>query len=127
MITVPKAPCISCPYRQDVPSGVWHNSEYSKLIGYDGETWEQPTLLFHCHTQPEMLCAGWVGCHDMDNNLAVRLHAREVDPAVYDYESPVPLFGSGSDAADHGRRARSPGSQAMSDKLEKLVERRKKI
>ena len=28
-------PCASCPYRCDVPSGVWHPDEYAKLEVYD--------------------------------------------------------------------------------------------
>ena len=69
--------------------------------------------LFHCHSQPENLCAGWVGCHDMDHNLAVRLQAADVDPAVFEYESPVPLFASGAEAAEHGKRdLEAPGPEA---------------
>jgi hypothetical protein len=28
-------PCESCPYRKDVPSGVWSEGEYRKLPQYD--------------------------------------------------------------------------------------------
>lgn len=61
-----------------------------------------------CHQQDGCLCAGWVGCHDMDESLAVRLGSAagtigEDDlNAIRDYESPVPLFGSGAEAAAHG-------------------------
>ena len=42
-----KSPCGSCPYRQDVPSGVWAASEYEKLPAYDApETFMQPPGLF---------------------------------------------------------------------------------
>lgn len=99
-----KAPCGSCPYRRDVPAGVWSADEYAKLPRYDGETFEQLKAgamgLFFCHQQDGKLCAGWVGCHDMHHALAVRLHP--VDPMVFDYESPVPLFASGAEAAAHG-------------------------
>ena len=37
-----KNPCGSCPYRKDVPSGVWAVSEYLKLVEYDRPTGEQP-------------------------------------------------------------------------------------
>lgn len=118
MITVRKHPCSSCPYRRDVPSGIWQASEYDKLPRFDGTIAEQAAVrafaLFHCHSAPAMLCAGWVGCHDMDDNLAVRLHSRDIDPAVYEYVSPVPLFASGAEAAEHGKRdLLAPGLEAV--------------
>lgn len=94
------APCGTCPYRRDVPAGLWDSSEYVKLPLYDGETWEQPTALFFCHQNDGHLCAGWVGCHDTHNLLSMRIH--QVHPSTFDYESPVPLFGSGAEAAAHG-------------------------
>jgi hypothetical protein len=33
-----KYPCPSCPYRKDVPSGVWAPEEYDKLPAYDNDT-----------------------------------------------------------------------------------------
>lgn len=115
--TVRKTPCVSCPYRRDVPSGVWAASEYEKLPLYDGTTTEQAIngayQLFECHQTDGNLCAGWVGCHDMDESLAMRMHHRQVDPAVYDYESPVSLFSSGAEAAEHGMRdIDNPGPDA---------------
>lgn len=107
-IHVRPRPCASCPYRRDVPSGVWAASEYEKLRGYDGTIDEQVMAgafgVFHCHQGNNEVCAGWAGCHDMDENLAIRLHGSLVDPAVFDYMSPVPLFSSGNEAADHGER-----------------------
>src|SRR3954470_1603415 len=103
-----KNPCGSCPYRQDVPAGVWAEEEYAKLPAYDEpETFMQPIGLFHCHQQDGRLCAGWVGCHDMEHNFALRVNARFLSPKVIDailgYQTKVPLFGSGQEAADHGR------------------------
>jgi len=117
-ITVRSRPCPSCPYRRDVPSGIWEESEYDKLARFDGDIPDQLAAeafrLFYCHSQPESLCAGWAGCHDMENNLAVRMHAADIDPAVYDYSSPVPLFASGADAAEHGKRDLGrPGPEAL--------------
>lgn len=117
-------PCSSCPYRRDVPSGIWDQAEYDKLPRFDGDVPDQieaeALSLFHCHSTPDYLCAGWVGCHDMENNLAVRLKSRRVDPEIYDYESPVPLFASGREAADHGMRdIQEPGSEAYA-KMMKL-------
>ena len=101
-------PCGSCPYRKDVPSGVWAEEEYDKLPPYDNDTPEQPFGLFFCHQQDGHLCAGWVGCHDMDHNLAIRLHAGNMSDedleALATYESPVPLFESGAQACEHGKR-----------------------
>ena len=95
-----KQPCGSCPYRRDVPSGLWSPEEYAKLPAYDGQTWEQPTSLFMCHQRDGCLCAGWLACHDTDHLLALRLHC--VDPSAFGYVSPVPVFGSGAEAAAHG-------------------------
>lgn len=103
-----KRPCGSCPYRKDVPSGVWDASEYMKLPGFDLPTFDQPQGVFLCHQQDGHLCAGWCGTHDMTQNLGLRLAAikgsltpEEVEE-VMDYVSPVPLFESGSEAAMHG-------------------------
>lgn len=99
-------PCTSCPYRRDVPSGVWETEEYDKLPDYDGDTSCQYTGVFMCHQADGYLCAGWVGHRDPYDLLALRLgvSARFVDPAVFDYRTDVPLFSSGAEAADHGRR-----------------------
>lgn len=99
-----KAPCGTCPYRLDVPAGIWSADEYLKLPRYDGDTGDQfmkgAVGLFFCHQNDGCLCAGWVGCHDTRHLAALRL--QRVHPATYDYESPVPLFGSGAEAAAHG-------------------------
>ena len=129
MLTVRKRPCPSCPYRLDVPSGIWAADEYAKLPLFDGETFEQAAAgafaPFSCHSSPELLCAGWVGTHDMAENLALRFAARRgIDPAVYDYVSPVPLFGSGAEAAAHGMRdLERPGADALraAAKLRRIV------
>lgn len=101
-----KNPCGSCPYRQDVPSGVWAAEEYEKLPEYDEDTGNQPVGLFLCHQQDGHLCAGWAGTHDMDNTLAMRLaHHRMAGEEIektYDYVCPVPLWSSGREARDHG-------------------------
>ena len=125
-------PCTTCPYRRDVPSGIWHPDEYAKLPGYDGDVPEQAGAgafgVFLCHQKDGHLCAGWVGCHDMANNLAVRMSHRDLDiDAVLGYVSPVPLFASGAEAAAHGmREIGSPGAGARSavDSLLRLRARR---
>lgn len=101
-------PCASCPYRRDVPSGVWAPEEYQRLPRYDAPTGEQPPGVFLCHQQDGRLCAGWVGCHDMDESLGLRLAAfngtldEATVEAVLDYETEVPLWETGQAAADHG-------------------------
>lgn len=125
MLTVRKRPCSTCPYRRDVPSGIWDRTEYEKLSAFDGDVPDQlangATRLFHCHQRDGNLCAGWVGCHDMTNNLAVRLHGADIDPAVYDYESPVPLFASGKEAAEHGMRDLAAPGEAAEKKIRQLL------
>lgn len=113
-------PCGSCPYRKDVASGIWHESEYQKLPLYDGETWQQSPALFHCHQRNGHLCAGWLGCHDQQHLLALRIHGNSVSQLAWEYHSPVELFSSGAEAAAHGMKdIPNPGQQAsrMIDKI----------
>lgn len=102
------APCKSCPYREDVPSGVWAELEYKKLPAYDGEIAEQAikgaTSLFLCHQRNNALCSGWLACHGPDNLLAMRLHYTRVDASAFDYTTKIPVFASGEQAAAHGMR-----------------------
>lgn len=118
-------PCLSCPYRRDVPSGLWDPSEYEKLPGYDGPIGEQSPGAFYCHQQDGKLCAGWVACHDMNESLALRLSAsiqdwpRDEVEAVLDYETDVPTFASGREAALHGLK----GVENPSPKACKLIDK----
>lgn len=123
-------PCASCPYRCDVPSGIWHAEEYQRLLAYDLPTGEQPHQLFLCHQtdaddEGSRLCAGWVGCHG-DELLALRLAtlraelSAEAAQAVISYESPVPLFADAAAAAAHGIAEisdPSPRALALIDKI----------
>lgn len=99
-------PCESCPYRQDVPSGVWAADEYAKLPAYDRPTTEQPPGVFLCHQQNGRACGGWAGCHDMEESLALRIASFDLPietlTAIRDYVSPVPLWPTGAAAASHG-------------------------
>lgn len=100
-----KTPCASCPYRKDVPSGVWHEEEYLKLELYDGETYEQQSIAtFYCHQGNGCVCSGWLAHRDPNELLAVRvgLARGHLDPSVMDYTSTVPLFETGAAAAAHG-------------------------
>jgi hypothetical protein len=124
---VMKAPCKSCPYRKDVPSGVWHEDEYDKLPTYDGEIIEQlvagGTGIFLCHQQDNNLCAGWLACHGSDNLLAMRMQGHLVKEEVWGYETNVPLWGSGQEACDHGKAdIDNPGAKA-SRVIDRLVDK----
>lgn len=122
-----KNPCGSCPYRKDVPPGVWSAEEYEKLPPYDGETFEQPIGMFLCHRQDGHLCAGWVATHDMQQSLSFRLAATfegvtdEWVDGILDYTTDVPLFDSGREAAAHGLSDMTIGSHN-----EKIIERVRK-
>lgn len=112
LLTAPAKPCGSCPYRRDVPSGIWHRHEYDKLPQYDGQTWEQSPALFLCHQRDGQLCSGWLACHGPQELLALRM-ARNVDPSVYDYQTDVPVFASGAAARKHGiKEIERPGTKA---------------
>src|SRR5215831_6970938 len=100
-------PCESCPYRLDVPAGVWVAAEYEKLPFYDEpQMWKQPVAAFYCHQQDGRLCAGWVACHMAQHHghvLAIRLmRTREDVSEIENYITDVPLFKSGTEAAIHG-------------------------
>lgn len=118
-------PCRSCPYRRDVPSGLWAHSEYEKLRDYDAPTAEQPWAVFGCHVSPDHLCHGWVAVHQNRGPapgmteghpydlLALRVWAIEHGPVVL-RESSVAFFASGNEAADHGQRdIEDPSPEAL--------------
>jgi hypothetical protein len=116
-LKAPPTPCGSCPYRRDVPSGIWEQHEYDKLPAYDGEILEQAMVgafgIFLCHQRDGCLCGGWLACHGPHNLLALRLD-RDVDEAVFDYETDVPVFSSGAEAWRHGMRdIVKPGPKAV--------------
>lgn len=101
-------PCESCPYRRDVPSGIWDASEYAKLPAYDAETFDQPHGLFQCHQKPAGAedarpCAGWVAVHGPDLlALRIAVTTNRLDRDVMEYTTDVPLWPTGKAAAEHG-------------------------
>lgn len=125
-----KNPCGSCPYRRDVPAGVWDASEYAKLPAYDADTVSQPPGVFLCHQQNGAVCSGWAGCHDMDDNLALRLAVAtgSMDSStaqqVVDYECTVPLFTTGARAAEHGLAGVETPDDRANRTIQKLVRKR---
>lgn len=112
--------CSACPYRQDVPSGVWAASEYEKLAAYDAPTYAQPMGRFHCHAAPEFVCHGWAVVEGrkvgQEANLALRLWPLDGPEPT----EGVPLFASGTEACEHGLYdvdAPSPEATATSQRL----------
>lgn len=111
-------PCTACPYRRDAPPGLWAPDEYAKLPPYDLDTAYQPHGAFACHATPEALCHGWavVGGPDL---LALRI--RSAQGLVEEIPAPaVPLFGSGTEAAEHGLSAIDAPPEETIDAIDRL-------
>jgi hypothetical protein len=129
MRTCAKAPCKTCPYRRDVPSGLWAKEEYAKLKTYDGDVPEQLEKgalgRFDCHQRDGKLCAGWVATHGPHNLLALRL-ATDIAPEVYEYSSPVPVFRTGDEAAEHGMRDIKRPRVAARKAIERLIRKKER-
>lgn len=120
MFEVRKKPCSACPYRTDVPSGVWDHDEYEKLRPYDAETFNQPFNGFSCHATPEFFCNGWAVCHT-SRGAAYDLMALRIVHAELPEPSGVELFGSAAEAADHGQRHAQTPDEAARRAIEKLT------
>lgn len=126
-IRINRAPCASCPYRRDVPSGIWSSEEYEKILRYDNETWQQPPRAFLCHQADGCLCRGWLDVHGSGLlGLRIACAIGTLDPEAVskalDEDPATPVFASAAEAAKHGRRAiKRPGKKAreMVSKLEK--------
>lgn len=100
-----KTPCATCPYRKNVPQGIWDWEEYSKLERYDAETGEQPPNLFMCHQGEGDICMGWWSCGGQPfEMLAARLAVirGEIDLEELDNITSVPLHETHTAAAGHG-------------------------
>lgn len=125
-------PCVTCPYRVDVPSGVWTAEEYHKLPDYDGEILDQvrtaATRPFYCHSSRRQVCAGWAGHRPATELLAVRLGISHgtLDPAVADFSTDVELFATGAEAAAHGMADVDNPGPAARDAIAKLVQARER-
>ena len=78
--------------------------------------------LFYCHQNDGHLCAGWAACHDSDHLLALRMNA--VHPSTYGYRSPVPVFGSGAEAAAHGMSGIENPDERAKAAMAKLIHKR---
>lgn len=122
----PPVPCGTCPYRRDVPAGIWEHGEYAQLPGYDGTTLDQllagATPLFMCHQQDGCLCGGWLLTHDREHLLALRLHP--VDPSAYTYDPDTPVWPSGAAAYEHGVSGIETPTRAAQRKIDGLLRKR---
>lgn len=123
-------PCGTCPYRCDVPSGVWAEEEYEKLPDYDNEIHAQPPSVFMCHQQDGRLCAGWAAVHDMGHNLGLRLAVAmgmldedEADATIV-YTTDVELWPDGQTARDFGVQEIIEPSMAAMKAVAKLERKR---
>jgi hypothetical protein len=116
-------PCKSCPYRRDVPSGIWAAEEYDLLPSYDCDTPYQPPTPFGCHQASGHLCSGWLGYRNPYNLLALRigLTNETVDASALNYHTDVPLFASGAEAAEHGKRDIEDPSDEACELVEQLL------
>jgi hypothetical protein len=124
---VRKSPCASCPYRRSVDSGIWDASEYAKLEQYDGEAHEQTRYtVFFCHQTGEEVCAGWLGHRDPVELIAARVGVMQgtIAPDAMEFTTDVPLFDSGHEAAEHGRRDLENPSEHARQTMSKITRKR---
>lgn len=114
MTKVRSESCQCCPYRKDVPSGVWAANEYDKLAEYDKPTGEQPVGAFACHATPEVICHGWAVVHSRQDYAHTLLAFRMFPPEGDIPPEGAPLFSSGTEAAEHGKRdIEHPSKEAL--------------
>jgi hypothetical protein len=118
-------PCEACPYRRDVPSGLWASHEYEKLRPYDEEMISQPSAGFACHATPEKFCNGWAIVNNALHHghvLALRLAGMPVIP-----EPKVALFTTNAEAADHGQRDIDSPSVKAREVVERLTRKHERL
>jgi hypothetical protein len=129
-ININRSPCKSCPYRKDVPSGIWEASEYDKILPYDNETMFQPPTVFMCHQKDGSLCRGWLDCHGPDL-LGMRLACFKGEVSPEDLvkaleEGPaVPVFKTADLASRHGRKAIEKPSKKAKTLINQIERKRK--
>lgn len=120
-------PCASCPFRQDVASGIWDETEYAKIARYDGDMIAQAAagavVVFHCHQGDREVCAGWLGHRDPTDLLAVRMgiSSGDLDVSCATYSTSAELHPSGAEAAAHGMRDITAPTDAARTAIEKII------
>jgi hypothetical protein len=131
MTMLSNGPCEFCPYRRDVASGVWAAEEYDKLPLYDAPTVEQPMAPFACHATPDKLCYGWAVCHEHQGAghelLALRLLSVHGKSLEVPRKTRVPLFSSGTEACEHGKRKIMKPGEAAKKAITKLTKKYKRL
>lgn len=128
---VAENPCESCPYRRDVPSGIWHESEYEKLRAYDSDGFDRPLAAFLCHHSPDMkqqaACRGWLTVHRETVAVRIAMMTGQVTPDEVYTEVSAPLFASGNEAADAGikgvKRPKAKARKVIDRLLDKKMKR----
>jgi len=85
---MPVRPCKTCPYRKDVPVGVWDPVEFQNLLEQDARQFGR---MFDCHgeiaKQPadRELCAGWLLDQQRRGLPSIALRMAVIsDPAIRD-------------------------------------------
>jgi len=135
-LLVPKRACSSCPYRRDVPSGVWAADHYHVLkeldcrrtikLPYptkDGivmlDTPNPSPGTFHCHqsnaTGKPTVCRGWLSVER--NSIGARL--LQMDEMPTEDESDF-YYSTGTEACEAGLKgieSPSPEARALVEKL----------
>lgn len=116
-------PCSTCPYRRDVPSGIWDREEYEKLPQWDHEMAFAGTFL--CHTDPAAICRGWMEVHE--RNMSVRLAMFRVEWTEANRKpTKIPLYRSGLAAMRAGLRALARPSGDAKKAITSILERRER-
>lgn len=131
MLLVNKNPCTTCPYRKDVPSGVWAQEEYEKLRDYDREDERMALATFLCHQSTvagrNMACKGWVMVHRESVAVRVACAKGQLDYRTCFEETDVELYESGNAAADAGeRQIKRPGREAQAAMFKLKLQRQRK-
>lgn len=114
-LTVKAEPCLTCPYRLDVPSGVWSASEYEKLRGYGANV---TFNLFLCHQTiaggVELACKGWLLVESESVAVRVACSLGLLDYPACFAPCSAGLHSSGAAAADYGQKQlKRPGRRAL--------------
>jgi len=59
-----REPCKTCPYRKDVPRGIWTKDEYRNLLAQDRNEFRGATFLCHqgrkLPAEEQGFCVGWL-------------------------------------------------------------------
>lgn len=119
-------PCTTCPYRKDVPAGIWSAEEYEKLRGYDDP--QTSFAAFLCHQSPEIgrdtLCRGWLSVHCESVAARLLLLAKRITRSQLYATVKEVLYASGNEAADAGLRGVARPSRQAKRAIRRLTGRK---